>query len=60
MSLTTVVNVKWVMDAVSVNEGINQTVALRVVSEGVFPSPISIGVACFPVRASNMRRYVHI
>ena len=54
MSLTTVVNVKWVVDAVSVDEGINQTLALRVVSEGVFPSPISIGVACSPVIASDV------
>ena len=54
MSLTTVVNVKWVMDAVSVVEGINQTVALHVVSEGVFSSPVSISVACSPVIASDV------
>ena len=42
------------MDSVSVKEGDNQTVALRVVSEGVFARPISIGVACSPERASNV------
>ena len=54
MSLTTVVDVRWVVDSVSVKEGVNRTVALHVVSEGVFARPISIGVACSPVRASGV------
>ena len=54
MSLTTVVCVRWVVDSVSVAEGINRNVALRVISEGVFARPISIGVACSPVRASDV------
>ena len=54
MSLTTVVNVRWMVDSVSVKEGVDQTVSLRVVSEGVFARPISIGVACSPVRASDV------
>ena len=55
MSLTTVVNVRWVVDLVSVKEGVNRTVALHVVSEGIFYRPISIGVACFPVVAAGVR-----
>ena len=54
MCLTTVVNVRWVVDSVSVKEGVNRTVALWAVSEGVFARPISIGVACSPVRASDV------
>ena len=37
-----------------VKEGVDRTVALRVVSEGVFVRPISIDVACSPVRASDV------
>ena len=54
LSLTTVVNVRWVVDSVSVQEGVNRTVSLWAVSEGVFARPISIGVACSPVRASDV------
>ena len=50
---TTVVNVKWVLDSVFVNES-NISVALHVVSEGEFARPISIGVACSPVIASDV------
>ena len=38
----------------TVCEGVNRTVALHVVSDGVFVRPISIGVACSPVRASDV------
>ena len=54
LSLTTVVNVRWVVDSVSVKEGVDQTVSLSVVSEGLFAHPISIGVACSPVRVSYL------
>ena len=54
MSLTTVVNVRWEMDSFCDPEGVNQTVAFRVVSEGLFARPISIGVVCSPVRASDV------
>ena len=54
MFLTTVVNIKWKVDSVTVCEGVNRTVELCAISEGVFARPISIGVACSPVRASDV------
>ena len=38
----------------SVCEGVNRTVELCACSEGVFARPISIGVACSPVRAPDV------
>ena len=54
MSHTTVVYVKWVAESVCVCEGVNRTVALHVVADGVFACPISIGVACSPVIACDV------
>ena len=54
MFLTTVVNVRWKNDSLPACEGVNETVILCAVSEGVFARPISIGVACSPVRASDV------
>ena len=50
----TVVNIKWVLDSVSVTEGVNRTVGLRAESSGIFARPIAIGIACSPVIATNV------
>ena len=49
-----VVNIKWVLDSVSVTEGVNRTVGLRAESSGIFARPIAIGIACSPVIATNV------
>jgi hypothetical protein len=49
-----VVNIKWVLDSVSVTEGVNKTVGLRAESSGIFARPIAIGIACSPVIATNV------